>query len=51
MVKLLVEIDEDTNRILNIIKEKYELKNIGKAIEFIVKKYVKNNPEYSKNIK
>jgi phosphohistidine swiveling domain-containing protein len=39
MVKALIELDEDTNKTLNIVKAKYELKDKGHAIEFVVKKY------------
>ena len=39
MVKALIEINEDTNRILNIVKAKFNLKDKGKAIELIVRRY------------
>jgi hypothetical protein len=42
MVKALIEINDDANRILNIVKAKFNLKDKGKAIEMIVKKYEQN---------
>lgn len=47
MVQALVEIDENTNRALNIVKAKYSLKDKGKAIQYVVKKYIEeeNEPE------
>ena len=40
MVKALVEIDENTNRVLNVVKAKYDLKDKAQAIGFVVRKYV-----------
>lgn len=40
MVQALVKINEDTNRVLNVVKAKYELKDKGEAIEFVVHKYI-----------
>ncbi|MFC1698316.1 DUF2683 family protein [Nanoarchaeota archaeon] len=47
MVQALVELNENTNRVLNIIKAKFSLKDKGEAIEFIVSEYIeeKNEPE------
>ena len=47
MVNALVQIDENTNRVLNIIKAKYDLKDKGEAIAFIIKQYIEqeNEPE------
>ena len=47
MVQALVEIDDNSNRVLNIVKAKYELKDKGKAIEFLVSRYIQeeNEPE------
>ena len=47
MVQALVEIDENTNRVLNVVKAKYGLKDKGKAIALVVEKYVEeeNEPE------
>ena len=40
MVLALVKIGEHTNRVLNVVKAKYGLKDKGEAIEFVVDKYV-----------
>jgi len=40
MVQALVEIDENTNRVLNIVKAKYDLKDKAEAIKLVVSEYV-----------
>ena len=47
MVHALVEIDENTNRVLNVVKAKYGLKDKGEAIQIVVEKYIEdeNEPE------
>lgn len=47
MVKALVVLDENTNRVLNIVKAKYELKDKGEAIGFLAESYIEqsNEPE------
>ena len=45
MVNALIQIDENANRVLNIVKAKYGLKDKGEAIEFIIKKYVEQESE------
>jgi hypothetical protein len=47
MVQALVEIDENTNRVLNVVKAKYGLRDKGKAIQLVVEKYIEeeNEPE------
>lgn len=35
MVKAMVNIDEHTNRVLNIVKAKYDLKNKSQAIDLV----------------
>jgi len=47
MVKALIEINENTNRVLNIIKAKHDLKDKGRAIEFVVDEFIEyeNEPE------
>lgn len=40
MVQALVEIDENTNRVLNIVKAKYNLKDKSEAITLVVSEYV-----------
>ena len=42
MVKALINISSDANRILNIVKAKFNLKDKGKAIEHIIRKYEEN---------
>jgi hypothetical protein len=47
MVQALVEIDENTNRVLNVVKAKYGLRDKGEAIQVVVEKYIEeeNEPE------
>lgn len=47
MVQALVQIDENTNRVLNVVKAKYDLNDKGEAIELLVSKYIEeeNEPE------
>ena len=45
MVQALIELDKNTNRVLNIVKAKYELKDKGKAIEFLVGRYIEEEDE------
>ena len=40
MVQALVEIDENTNRVLNIVKAKYNFKDKAEAIRYVVSEYV-----------
>ncbi len=47
MVKAVINIKEETNRILNIIKAKYGLKDKSSAIDKLVEEYVKNVMEPS----
>ncbi|MBT7902771.1 DUF2683 family protein [Candidatus Woesearchaeota archaeon] len=57
MVQALVELSQNTNRVLNIIKAKYELKDKGEAIEALVSEYIELKqepelrPEYVKKLK
>lgn len=39
MVQAIIDIDEHTNRVLNIVKAKYGLKDKSKAIELITEQY------------
>lgn len=39
MVQALVELDEKTNRVLNIVKAKHGLKDKAQAIKFVVEEY------------
>lgn len=47
MVQALVEIDENTNRVLNVVKAKYGLRDKGEAIQVVVERYIEeeNEPE------
>mgnify|MGYP001560670523 CR=1 FL=1 len=47
MVQALVNLDENTNRVLNIVKAKYDLKDKGEAIKLVIKEYIEfeNEPE------
>lgn len=47
MVQALVELDNNTNRVLNIVKAKFGLKDKGEAIKFVVTEYIEfeNEPE------
>ena len=57
MVQAIIDIDERTNRILNIIKAKYALKDKSESIEKIAKDYEREilepqlRPEYAKKLK
>ena len=45
MVQALVEIDENTNRVLNVVKAQYDLKDKGEAIKLVVREYIKEKDE------
>ncbi|MBS3748120.1 MAG: DUF2683 family protein [Candidatus Thermoplasmatota archaeon] len=47
MTQALIKLDENINRVLKMVKAKYDLKDKSETIEFIVKKYVEyeNEPE------
>jgi len=47
MTKALIKLNENINRVLNIVKAKYDLKDKSETIEYIIKKYVEyeNEPE------
>lgn len=45
MVRALVELDEKTNRVLNIVKAKKGLKDKAEAIKFVVAEYVEYERE------
>ncbi len=45
MVQALVNIDENTNRVLNFVKAKYNLKDKGEAIETVVSKYIEEQDD------
>ncbi|MBI2112763.1 DUF2683 family protein [Candidatus Woesearchaeota archaeon] len=47
MVQALIEINENVNRVLNIVKAKFNLKDKGEAVELVVNQYIEmeNEPE------
>ncbi|MBI3032984.1 DUF2683 family protein [Candidatus Woesearchaeota archaeon] len=47
MVQALIEIDDNTNRVLNMVKAKHGLKDKAQAIKYVVSEYVEieNEPE------
>ncbi|MBW2972159.1 DUF2683 family protein [Candidatus Woesearchaeota archaeon] len=45
MVQALVELDENTNRVLNMVKATYDLKDKGEAISFVVSEYIEFRDE------
>ncbi len=47
MVQALIRMNDNTNRVLNIVKAKYDFKDKGEAIEFVVNQYIEkeNEPE------
>ncbi len=56
MVQALVTLDNDTNRVLNVIKARYDLKDKGQAIEVLAKSYIAEKepelrPEFIAKIK
>lgn len=57
MVNALIKLNENTNRVLNLVKAKYGLKDKGEAVEIIVKKFVemenepKLKPEFIEKIR
>ena len=56
MVQALVTIDQNTNRVLNVIKAKFDLKDKGEAIKVLANQYVNERepelrPEYIAKMK
>ena len=45
MVKALIELDENLNRVLNMVKVKYGFKDKSEAIKFVVSKYIDDEAE------
>jgi len=47
MVNALIQLDGNTNKVLNIVKARYGLKNKGEAIQFVVNEFVEyeNEPD------
>jgi hypothetical protein len=57
MVKAIVEIDEEANRVINVIKAQYDFKDKSQAINELAKQYKELvleseiRPEYLKRLK
>ena len=47
MVNALITLSENANRVLNVVKAKYCLKDKGEAIEYVIGKYIEelDDPE------
>ncbi len=45
MVQALIKLKDNTNRVLNVIKAKYNLKDKGEAIELVVNRYIECEDE------
>ena len=45
MINALVKLDENVNRILNLIKARYDLKDKSEAISFLVNNYLDDEGE------
>lgn len=56
MVQAIIDIDEHTNRVLNIVKAKYGLRDKSKAIDIMAQQYEQEvlepelRPEYVKKL-
>ena len=56
MVNALIKIDENTNRVLNVVKAKHGLKDKSEAIKFVVNGYMEQEepelrPDFIKKIR
>ncbi len=45
MVQALIQLDDNTNRVLNVVKAKFDLRDKGEAIQFVVTKYIEFEDE------
>ena len=56
MVQAVIDIDENTNKVLNIVKAKFGLKDKSQAITMVVKEYEQSSlepqlrPEYEEKL-
>lgn len=56
MVQAMININEESNRVLNVVKAKYGLRDKSEAIDIVVKEYEENflepelRPEYKKKL-
>ena len=44
MVQALVQLDDNTNRVLNVVKATYGLKDKSEAIKFVIGSYIEDEP-------
>lgn len=57
MVQALIELDKNTNRVLNIVKAKLDLKDKSEAVKAVIDYYIKHEgepdlqPEFIERIK
>jgi hypothetical protein len=45
MVQALITIDENTNRVMNLVKHKFCLKDKSEVVKFLVEEYIENQDE------
>lgn len=45
MVQALLEINRNSNRVLNVVKAKYNLKDKSEALEWVISEYISDEPE------
>lgn len=45
MVNALIKIDDNTNRVLNIVKARHGFRDKGEVVEFIIHKFVEQEQE------
>lgn len=45
MVQALIQLDQNTNRVLNIVKAKFGLKDKSQAIKLVVNRYIETEDE------
>ncbi|MDO8556141.1 MAG: DUF2683 family protein [Nanoarchaeota archaeon] len=45
MVQALVTLDDNENRVLNVVKAKYNLKDKSEAVRFVIQRYVEVEDE------
>mgnify|MGYP003992681739 CR=1 FL=1 len=45
MVQALLEINKNSNRVLNVVKAKYNLRDKSEALEWVISEYISNEPE------
>ena len=45
MVRALIDVDENTNRVLNVVKARHGFKDKSQAISFIISRYIDDEAE------